>query len=206
MKADVENVLFDLGDVVCNYVPDVRLAALAEQLGLVERVVRERIFDSGFSTRCDLGEYTAGEMWEFACARLEWEVGYESFRDLWALAFTINPDVMTLAAEVASNRRVGLLTNNPMVLREALPILFPEIEELFSPILFSYQVKASKPDHRVFKWALDSIGSLPHQTLFIDDSQRHVDGAQAVGMPALLFEGTRSLSQDLARMALVASR
>ena len=39
-------------------------------------------------------------------------------------------------------------------------------------------------------------------TLFIDDSQKNVDGAIAAGWNAVLFEGTQKLESDLRRLGV----
>jgi 2-haloacid dehalogenase len=42
----------------------------------------------------------------------------------------------------------------------------------------------------------------PAATLFIDDSQKNVDGARAAGWQAVLFTNAKALEQDLERFGV----
>jgi hypothetical protein len=44
----IEIILFDLGDVVCHFVPDERRTALSIRTGLTETQVEEKLWGSGF--------------------------------------------------------------------------------------------------------------------------------------------------------------
>lgn len=45
-----------------------------------------------------------------------------------------------------------------------------------------------KPDPRAYRAALDALGVAAGRALFVDDQQRNVDGARAVGMAAVYFD------------------
>lgn len=73
--------------------------------------------------------------------------------------------------------------------------------EIFDPLdglVVSAEVKATKPDARIFRILMERYGLKAEECLFVDDAQRNVDGARAVGMEALLFEGAEKLRADLA--------
>jgi len=61
-------------------------------------------------------------------------------------------------------------------------------------VVFSYQLGVRKPDPRIYKHALDTLGARPQETLFVGDggSDEH-RGARAVGMHTVLV--TRYLRQ-----------
>jgi putative hydrolase of the HAD superfamily len=60
-----------------------------------------------------------------------------------------------------------------------------------------------KPDARAYAMCAGQLGVAPADCLFVDDQQRNVDGAAAVGMPAVWFDVTRpQASCDAARRAL----
>ena len=55
--------------------------------------------------------------------------------------------------------------------------------------MISAREKLVKPDERLYRLALERFGLRPEESLFIDDAQANVEGARAVGMAALRFDG-----------------
>ena len=49
-------------------------------------------------------------------------------------------------------------------------------------------MKALKPSEAFYKAVMEDIGIDPEDMLFIDDSQKNVDGAIAAGLPAIYYE------------------
>jgi len=62
----------------------------------------------------------------------------------------------------------------------------------------SFEMKALKPSAAFYQAVLTDIGRPSDEVLFIDDSQKNVDGAVAAGMPAVYFEPGTDLSALLA--------
>ena len=52
----------------------------------------------------------------------------------------------------------------------------------FDVLVWSYRLGVAKPDPAIYRYALDKLGTLPGETLFIDDRPANVDAAQALGM------------------------
>lgn len=53
----------------------------------------------------------------------------------------------------------------------------------------SSDVGLVKPDARIYNLLLSKYGLKPEECVFVDDVQANVDGARAVGMHAILFDG-----------------
>ncbi len=73
----------------------------------------------------------------------------------------------------------------------------------FRDIVVSGEVKLLKPDPAIYFLALDRFGLRPEQALFVDDRQINVDGAEAVGMHAMLFTSAEDLRSRLEREGLL---
>ena len=52
-------LMFDLGGLVCRFLPERRLAAFEHMCGLPAAAVHQRLRASGFSEPCDHGAFTA---------------------------------------------------------------------------------------------------------------------------------------------------
>ena len=57
-------------------------------------------------------------------------------------------------------------------------------------IVVSAEVGIAKPDGRIFELALARLGVQPAEAVFVDDFARNIEGARAIGMPAVHFKNT----------------
>jgi FMN phosphatase YigB (HAD superfamily) len=195
MKADV--VLFDLGGVVCRFLPERRLSALAQACGVPPETVDEVLFVSGFDHLCDLGKVPVEEILDRVRAGLGFSGGLRELQELWCLAFDPDPAVLALVERVRP-RRTGLFTDNGPLLLDAMPWAFPEVAERFDELIFSCVIGETKPLPHAFTRALEVLDAHPERTLFVDDSARNVEAARELGITAVRFEDARRLEADLA--------
>lgn len=63
---------------------------------------------------------------------------------------------------------------------------------LFSPIVYSHETGAMKPDPSIYWLACEAIGAEPKNILFIDDTAENVEAARAFGMQAHLHTDNAS--------------
>ncbi|WP_374637965.1 HAD-IA family hydrolase, partial [Paracoccus sp. (in: a-proteobacteria)] len=80
---------------------------------------------------------------------------------------------------------------------------YPRLEEIFSDIVVSGQVKQLKPAAPIYRLLMDRNGLAAGDCIFIDDSMANVEGARAVGMDAIHFTGAEALSRELAARGLL---
>lgn len=64
-------------------------------------------------------------------------------------------------------------------------------------VTVSGKVKLLKPDPQIYRRHTEDFSLDLAKTLFIDDSAANVQGAQAFGWQAVLFEGPEKLRADL---------
>jgi HAD superfamily hydrolase (TIGR01509 family) len=123
----------------------------------------------------------------------------------WCLAFEPVPELLAVARSLLTRVRVGLLSNNPPLLLEALPVYLPEVASLFSPILFSCEFGALKPEAAFFEGVSEHVGLVPSQLLLIDDSLANVSGARRAGWQAIQFTSLLDLRRDLTALGVAAA-
>lgn len=193
----IHTVLFDLGDVVCRFVPQRRLDAFARATGLPAEAIRQALWASGFSDDCDEGRYSGPEMAAEISQRLNTPLAPRELQRLWATAFEPDAAVLAIAASVRRRYRTGLLSNNPPLLKTALAASLPAIQQGFDPIIFSYEYNVRKPHAALFEDVQNRLGAGAHDMLLIDDSQGNVQGAMAVGWQAIQFVTPEKLEQEL---------
>ena len=96
-----------------------------------------------------------------------------------------------------------LSNNNPICLPRSRK-LFEEVgaplDEIFKKSFFSFEMKALKPSEAFYKAVVEEIGLPAEQMLFIDDSQKNVEGSIAAGLPAVYYEPGTDLSALIAEV------
>ena len=73
----------------------------------------------------------------------------------------------------------------------------------FDGIVISGEVKAAKPDVRIFQALIDRHEIDPAETVFVDDNEPNVTAAAAMGFIALRFHDADRLRDDLVDLGLL---
>ena len=186
----IRNVVFDFGQVmvrfepsymVGKYVSDKRDAALLEAV----------IFDRLYWDRLDAGTITDEEVVSACLARLPErlhafvpEIYYN-----WIYNIPEINGMRRLVNDLKENYglRVFLLSNISLYFAEhakEIPIL-----SSFDRCVFSAVCKSVKPDRAIFEHLCESCGILAEDTVFIDDNEKNIRGAEAFGIKGVLFDG-----------------
>ncbi|MBO4671108.1 MAG: HAD family phosphatase [Bacteroidales bacterium] len=104
---------------------------------------------------------------------------------------TPKPDDVAFVKEIGQKYDVYMLSNNNPV---SMLLHIPNFENAglpldksFKRLFFSHEMHLLKPHPEIYLRAMAESGHSAGECLFIDDSQRNVDGAIAVGMHAVLF-------------------
>jgi HAD superfamily hydrolase (TIGR01509 family) len=94
---------------------------------------------------------------------------------------------------------IGLLSNASRA--EVISRIFtPEQEDMFDGIILSHHVGLLKPDTRMYDAIAAKLGALPEECVFIDDQERHVEGAQNAGMQGLVYTDMPTLRKQLGEL------
>jgi epoxide hydrolase-like predicted phosphatase len=78
------------------------------------------------------------------------------------------------------------------------------IEELFDAAVISGDVGLHKPEPEIFHLGAEKIGVAPGDCVFVDDLRENCEGAEAVGMTAILHRGADSTLPELERLLGIA--
>jgi putative hydrolase of the HAD superfamily len=82
-----------------------------------------------------------------------------------------------------------------------------EIRALFDEVVISAEVGLHKPQPEIFRLAAERLGVQPEACVFVDDLRENCDGAEAVGMTAVLHRdsaATIARVEELLGVALAA--
>jgi putative hydrolase of the HAD superfamily len=96
----------------------------------------------------------------------------------------------------AAGIRTGLVSNS-MGAGRYDRATFPE---LFDGVVISGDVGMHKPQPEIFLLGAERAGVAPEQCVFVDDLRENCDGAEAVGMTAVLHRGAETTLPELERL------
>jgi glucose-1-phosphatase len=193
-------VLFDMNGVLCRYDKSKRVAVLSRISGMAPEAIDAAIWGSGFEDEGDAGAMDGATY----LRRFGEAIGYPLTLAEWteAQAASMTPDLpmLGLARRTAARARVAVLTNNNTLIRDQIDVLMPELRPIFGDaIRVSAEFGARKPEPPSFLGCIAALGVAPGDTLFIDDSETNVAGAERAGLLAHHFTGQRELEELLAR-------
>jgi 2-haloacid dehalogenase len=201
----VTSVIFDVGHVLYDWDP---------------RVLYERLFDDEQALDAFLRDVATRE-WHFqhdagrpfAETSAELIARHPDHADmirLWGPRFSEQipgpmPGMVELVEELdAAGVPPFAITNfsgeffAPFRLREA------RLFDRFRDIVVSGDEKMVKPDRAIFELALRRFGVAADETIFVDDNEANVAGAEAVGIRAHHFRGAEALRAELKSLELLA--
>lgn len=75
------------------------------------------------------------------------------------------------------------------------------LDNLFSRIFVSSELGFAKPDRRAYEAVLHTMNYAPNQAIMVDDSNRNIEAAKALGMDGILFHGGVDVMQEITRLA-----
>ena len=122
----------------------------------------------GFS-ETDVDEFMAA-MWDWYCGELDTEL-------------------VAFAGELRPAYRTGIISNSADGARREEQGRYG-FEQLVDDIVYSHEVGLAKPDPRIYRLACERLGVAPEELVFIDDTPRCVDSANALGIHAVLHSST----------------
>lgn len=151
----------------------------------VKNMFRERGEGLSLLRELEKGELTADEF----SARFAPLLGVSPDGLVERLFGGIEPDEPMIDAvrrARAAGIRTGLISNSwgdGIAYEPAL------MEELFDAVVISGEVGLHKPQPEIFRLGAERIGVDPEECVFVDDLRENCEGAEAVGMTAVLHRG-----------------
>ena len=189
LPKDFHNIIFDLGGVILNI--DYRLTIQAfGKLGFTNFEDRySQAVQSGLFDLYERGEISSAQFRNEIRRAFKSRVTDEAIDLAWnAMLLDLPISRISLLERISESKRIALLSNTNEIHIEAFGKQLNELGVsvrfggLFERIHYSFEVGMRKPEARIFEHVLARHGFLAAETLFIDDSVQHIEGARAVGI------------------------
>ena len=198
----VQAVIFDLGGVILRTDDSVPRTRLAERMGKTRLQLEEIVFNNPISQQAEEGLATLSDVWENVRQALSLKPEeVRAFRREFFAGDRVDFELIRLLRALRPTYRTALLSNTwivdlPRFLTENLNIP----EDTFDVIVSSAAHGAAKPKLEIYQAVVQKLQVHPGEAVFVDDSDRNIEGAQKAGLQAIRFRGAAQAIRDLSQL------
>jgi HAD superfamily hydrolase (TIGR01509 family) len=187
----IKNLIFDFGGVLCNIDPDLTKQAFIK-LGLKKFDTGDSITRSkGLFEQLEIGVIAPQDFRDKLRPFFEHPVSDDQIDAAWnALLLDLPEHRVRLLESLRKNYRIFLLSNSNEIHylcyagRLQQQYGYADFDALFEKAWFSFRIGLKKPSPEIFRFVTRDAGLDPAETLFIDDTLVHVEGARSAGLQA----------------------
>ncbi|MBG0783534.1 MAG: HAD family phosphatase [Anaerolineaceae bacterium] len=187
----IKTIIFDFGNVLY-YPPNLDwFNRWKKVLGLSGNANIEAMIanpdDSEYMRDVFIGKISEKEMWAGVIEKLGLKQNqFDYFYKRFSSKRRLNKPMVKLLEELHQDYQTAILSNAGDQTRTIIVDVL-ELDRWVETIIISAEVKMAKPDAEIYELALERLGALPEECLFIDDQMPNVTAAKALGMQAVQF-------------------
>ncbi len=107
-----------------------------------------------------------------------------------------NTELLSLIANLKTTYKIGLLSN---ILKDGIKNRFSdeELRNHFDAVVASGEIGYAKPDAQSYEITASKLGVRLDECIMVDDREDYCEGAERVGMRAILYKNFEQLKADL---------
>ena len=190
----ITTYIFDFGNVLANFYPE-KLTAPYVNDEAERKYLADIIFDRSIWDKLDDGTYSDEDAKREICKRLPAEKHELACKiyDNWIDNLTPVAGMCELIADIRrkGDKKLYLLSN----INRGFAANFkntPWVKELldsFDGLVLTGTLGIVKPTREIFEYMFNTFGLKAEECIFVDDSEKNIKGAQAVGITGYLFDG-----------------
>ena len=206
----IKNIIFDLGGVIIN----LDIPKTISEFNKLSNQPFESIYNQLQQTPVfdlfDKGQITEKDFFIELKKALQNDVTDEELLFAWnAMLLDFPKHRLELLSKLKPNYRLFLLsnTNESHVLEFEKTLVashgYQNLEPFFEKVYYSCRMNQRKPNAEIFESVLNENNLIAEETLFIDDSPQHVEGALTLGIKAMLLEKNNEVEDLLKELKLI---
>ena len=198
----IDAIFFDLGGVLINLDYSLTTSTF-EQLGiqdfatLYSQAQQTGLFDEFEKGKCSI-PYFINHLLDY----LPGGTTAKQVVDAWnAMILNFPEENLSLLMKLKSEKRTFLLSNtNDIHIQKVHRELQKVSEEktlhpYFEKVYFSCDIGKRKPDSDIFELLLEENNLVAERTLFIDDSEQHIESAKKLGLQTYFLTNGEKITQ-----------
>ena len=196
--------LFDLGNTLIKLAYERVLENVRRSAALTRDELVDILEEPGGYRDMERGAITFREFYEFIADKSGYRGSLHDFREIWSDFFDGPiPGSEDLLERIRAKYRVAFLSNSNEVHAELIPRRFATLFRKDDRFVFSHRFRVAKPDPEIFRRALEVIGALPQNVVFVDDLLENVLAARSEGLRSFQFVDATQLRRELVAEGLL---
>jgi HAD superfamily hydrolase (TIGR01549 family) len=194
-KPEVELLVFDMGHVFVDFTWSEVCKGFCDRAGMTSEQFKEVLAFVGTLGYEDGRVMTEGFV-KALNEKLSLSMTTTEFDQLWNFGFHENVEMAALLGELGKRYPLYLLSNTNESHYGFLSSKF-KVDRHFKELILSHKVGFTKPDPRIYQEVLNRSGIAANKCVFVDDLERNVQAAAALGMNTVRFVGIEDLKEKL---------
>lgn len=201
---NIKNIIFDLGKVLLNLDFDASITAF-NKLGLEEDVLNnQQAFADPVFYQLETGKITP-EKFRTKVRKIlnKPEISDQEIDDAWCAMLKDIPEKrVEMLKRLSESYKLFLFSNTNEIHTELLHKEFMEsygfeFSSLFVKDFYSHEINERKPDLSSFQKVTELSGVEPAETLFVDDLESNIKGAEKAGFKTLWLKDSMEITDLL---------
>jgi epoxide hydrolase-like predicted phosphatase len=189
----IKSIVFDWGGVLIED-PSQKIFAYCAKALLITPKEFQHIYQK-FTRDFQKGIISEQILWKKMCSELG--IQKPTIPSLWETAFRQayreKKEIFTLASTLKKNGyRIGFLSNTEV---PAMKFFYEQKYPMFDVTVFSCNEGTRKPEERIYQILVQRLQLQPEETLFIDDNEEFIQGAEQVGIKTIRFKNHHQLQK-----------
>ena len=196
----IKALIFDMGGVLVDLDIEDCKKVFKEKLGYhdIDQII-DACHQKGIYGDLEEGTLSADEFREIVLAGSRPGASADEVDEAMShILVGIEPSKVQLLKDLSEKYDLYMLSNNNAICLPFSSKMFDDagipLKDIFIKCFFSFEMKALKPSKAFYQAVVQEIGLPAEHMLFIDDSQRNVDGSIEAGLPAVYYEPGTDLS------------
>ena len=195
-------IYFDLGNVLLNFSHERAARQMAEVAGISTEAVWQLVFaDGDLENQCERGDLNAQQVYDIFCEKTNTAADFATLERAGSDIFDLNRSMVPLVGHLsAAKHRLGILSNTSSSHWNFVTGgQFGMLPASFEKLILSYEVRAMKPDRKIYQAAIEQAGVPAEEIFFTDDRPENVAGAMEAGIDAVQFHSAAQVAGELYR-------
>lgn len=192
--SEIKNIIFDLGGVIINLDIPRTIAEFNKLAPQSFEKIYNQLQQSPVFDRFDKGTINEADFFAELKKSLNANISNEQMLYAWnAMLLDFPLHRLELLKQLKTNYRLFLLSNtNETHIKALESILFIQhgyknLEPFFEKVYYSCHIGMRKPDQEIFELVLNANNLDNDETIFIDDSPQHLEGAKNAGIKGCYY-------------------
>ncbi len=198
----LRNIIFDLGGVFLDLDINKTIQAFFS-LGFTEEMFNHDQNNEKVFWEFEIGTITPDQFRNGVRNLLGKDISDTEIDEAWnAMIIGFKKEEIELLLDLKTKYRTFLLSNTNILHEKIysdmlMALMGLKMTDLFEKVYYSHEVHLGKPDPAIFNKVLIDNDLNPEETLYVDDTEKHIKSAETLGIQGFLFPQNGDLKEIL---------